>query len=220
MTSNAGDGVDARTGPGSAALDTITGTPDDRILVFTRVVAAVVVAILFIAWFALYLHPGETDHRFAWTISSRMTAMLMGAGYGSAILFYLQVLLGRRWHRVALGFLPTALDYVYLPGSPLPNFVTSWVPVLPTSPDGTPVNTRWNAHRRYTAARITPIAPTIAYGLSMMNVPINDRNSPMKPEKPGSPIDANAAAQKSPPSTGTDFHNPPKPEISRVCRRS
>ena len=109
MTSNAGDGVDARTGPGSAALDTITGTADDRILVFTRVVAAVVVAILFIAWFALYLHPGETDHRFAWTISSRMTAMLMGAGYGSAILFYVRVLLGRRWHRVALGFIPTTV---------------------------------------------------------------------------------------------------------------
>jgi hypothetical protein len=68
-----------------------------------------VVVILFIAWFALYLHPGETDRRFAWTISSRMTAMLMGAGYGSAILFYTRVLLGRRWHRVALGFIPTTV---------------------------------------------------------------------------------------------------------------
>jgi hypothetical protein len=68
-----------------------------------------VVVILLTAWFALYLHPGETDRRFAWTISSRMTALLMGAGYGSAILFYLRVLLARRWHRVALGFLPTAV---------------------------------------------------------------------------------------------------------------
>jgi hypothetical protein len=109
VTQNVGDGVQARTGPGPAALDTTTGTADDRILVFTRVVAAVVVAILFTAWFALYLHPGETDHRFAWTISSRMTAMLMGAGYGSAILFYVRVLLGRRWHRVALGFIPTTV---------------------------------------------------------------------------------------------------------------
>lgn len=82
---------------------------DDRVLVFTRIVAAVVVVILFTAWFALYLHPGETDRRFAWTISSRMTAMLMGAGYGSAILFYMRVLFGRRWHRVALGFIPTAV---------------------------------------------------------------------------------------------------------------
>ena len=97
VTTNAGGGEDR---PGPA---------DDHILVFTRVVAAVVVGILFTAWFALYLHPGETDHRFAWTISSRMTAMLMGAGYGSAILFYTRVLFGRRWHRVALGFIPTTV---------------------------------------------------------------------------------------------------------------
>jgi len=94
-----------------------TGRPDDRILVPTRLLAAVVVGILSAAWFALYLHPGETDHRFAWTISSRMTALLMGAGYGSAILFYLRVLLGRRWHRVALGFLPTAVFTWLLAGA-------------------------------------------------------------------------------------------------------
>lgn len=109
MTPNAGDGLEARMGLRSAASDTATGAADDHILVFTRVVAAVVVVILFTAWFALYLHPGETGHRFAWTISSRMTAMLMGAGYGSAIFFYVRVLLGRRWHRVALGFIPTTV---------------------------------------------------------------------------------------------------------------
>ncbi len=90
---------------------------DDRILIPTRLVAAVVVGILLTAWFALYLHPGETDHRFAWTISSRMTALLMGAGYGSAILFYLRVLFGRRWHRVALGFIPTAVFTWLLAGT-------------------------------------------------------------------------------------------------------
>jgi hypothetical protein len=109
VTADADRGSEAPTGMQSAALDAATGAGDDHILVFTRVVAAVVVGILFTAWFALYLHPGETDHRFAWTISSRMTAMLMGAGYGSAILFYTRVLLGRRWHRVALGFIPTAV---------------------------------------------------------------------------------------------------------------
>ena len=109
MIPTADDGLEARAGPKSAALDTGTGVPDDHILVLTRVVAAVVVIILFTAWFALYLHPGETEHRFAWTISSRMTAMLMGAGYGSAIFFYVRVLLGRRWHRVALGFIPTTV---------------------------------------------------------------------------------------------------------------
>jgi hypothetical protein len=34
------------------------------------------------------------------------------------------------------------------------------------SPDGFPVNTRWNAHSPYTAARITPKVATIAYGRS------------------------------------------------------
>jgi hypothetical protein len=86
---------------------TETRQPEDRILLGTKIVAAVVMGILFTAWYALYLHPGETDHRFAWTIASHMTALLMGAGYGSAILFYLHVLVGKRWHRVALGFLPT-----------------------------------------------------------------------------------------------------------------
>src|SRR2546427_4428801 len=119
MTPSAGDGLEARMSPQSAALDTTSGTADDHILVFTRVVAAVVVAILFTAWFALYLHPGETDHRFAWTISSRMTAMLMGAGYGSAILFYMRVLFRPRGHLGAPGIIPTTLFPRWLPAPTL-----------------------------------------------------------------------------------------------------
>jgi len=83
--------------------------PDDRILPFTRTVAAVVFVILVLAWVVLFLHPGETDRRFAWTIDSRMTAMVMGAGYGSALYFFARVLTERRWHRVAQGFLPTSV---------------------------------------------------------------------------------------------------------------
>lgn len=80
---------------------------DDRILPLTRAAAAVVFVILVLAWVVLFLHPGETDRRFAWTIDSRMTAMVMGAGYGSALYFFARVLTERRWHRVAQGFLPT-----------------------------------------------------------------------------------------------------------------
>ena len=83
--------------------------PDDRILPVTRVVAAVVIGILLFAWVVLFLLPDETDTRFAWTIDSRMTAMLMGAGYGSAIYFFARVLTERGWHRVSLGFLPTTV---------------------------------------------------------------------------------------------------------------
>jgi hypothetical protein len=82
---------------------------DDRILPFVRVVAAVIVVILATAAWVLFLHPDSTDTRFAWTISSEMTARLMGVGYGSALYFYLRVLTERRWHHVTLGFLPTTL---------------------------------------------------------------------------------------------------------------
>ncbi len=67
-----------------------------------------VIVILLIATVVLFLLPTQTDHRFAWTIQPTMTAMLMGAGYGSALYFFVQVLTERRWHRVTLGFLPTS----------------------------------------------------------------------------------------------------------------
>ena len=82
---------------------------DDQILPLTRVVAAVVIVILIFAWVVLFLMPTQTDHRFAWTIHPTMTAMLMGAGYGSALYFFVRVLTERRWHHVALGFLPTSV---------------------------------------------------------------------------------------------------------------
>jgi len=71
--------------------------------------AVAVIAILVLAWIVLFLFPSDTDHRFAWTIDSRMTVMLMGAGYGSAIYFFVRVLTERRWHRVTLGFIPTTV---------------------------------------------------------------------------------------------------------------
>jgi hypothetical protein len=84
-------------------------TPDDRILALTRAAAAAVIVILLVATIVLFAFPAETDRRFAWTIQPSMTAMLMGAGYGSALYFFARVLTERRWHRVALGFLPTTL---------------------------------------------------------------------------------------------------------------
>jgi hypothetical protein len=82
---------------------------DDRILPLTRVLAAVVTAILVTAWIVLFLWPGQTDRRFAWTVAPTMTPMLMGAGYGSAALFWARVTAGRQWHAIGLGFLPTTV---------------------------------------------------------------------------------------------------------------
>lgn len=82
---------------------------DDRILAVTRAAAAVVIVILLFACVVLFLLPGQTDHRFAWTIHPSVTSMVMGAGYGSALYFFVHVLTERRWHRVGLGFLPTTV---------------------------------------------------------------------------------------------------------------
>lgn len=82
---------------------------EDRILPLTRVVAVVVIAILLLGSAVLYLLPDQTDRRFAWTIHPTMTAMLMGAGYGAALYFFVRVLTERRWHRVGRGLLATTL---------------------------------------------------------------------------------------------------------------
>jgi len=94
-------------------------TPDDRILPLTRVAALVVIGILVLATVILFGLPSQTDHRFAWTIEPTMTAMLMGAGYGSAIYFFVRVLTERRWHRVGLGFLATSLFTWMMTGATL-----------------------------------------------------------------------------------------------------
>ncbi len=90
----------------TVTLVSSTEARDDRILPFTRAVAAAVIVVLVFAFIVLFLLPGQTDRRFAWTIHPAMTAMLMGAGYGSAIYFFVRVITERHWHRVALGFLP------------------------------------------------------------------------------------------------------------------
>ena len=84
----------------------VAAPPQDKILLETRVVAGVVIAILMVATIILYVFPESTADHFAWTIASRLTAMLIGAGYATGIYFFGCVLLGDRWHRVALGYLP------------------------------------------------------------------------------------------------------------------
>jgi hypothetical protein len=79
-------------------------TPDDRILPLTRLVAGMVIPFLIAAFIILYLFPDETTRLFAWTITPRMTPMLMGAGYIAGAYFFVRLLLLDRWHRVAAGF--------------------------------------------------------------------------------------------------------------------
>lgn len=80
----------------------------DRIRPETRALAAVIVPILVAAWIMLYLLPHDTERLFSWPVRPTMTAMMLGGTYLGGAYFFSQVVLGRRWHEVALGFLPVA----------------------------------------------------------------------------------------------------------------
>lgn len=73
---------------------------DDRIYLFTRIVAGLLVVILTIGASLLYIWPLETDSRFAWPISPAMTPLLMGSGYLAGAYYFLRLLLGRNWSHV------------------------------------------------------------------------------------------------------------------------
>ncbi len=79
---------------------------DDRILPLTRVVSAIVVPFLVLAFIILYLFPETSGERFAWEIKPNMTAAFIGAGYLGGSWVFINAFFGRRWHRVSKGFLP------------------------------------------------------------------------------------------------------------------
>ena len=79
---------------------------DDRIFPLTRIIAASVIVVLFLAFLALYIFPDHTDIDFAWTILPRTSAILIGAGYTAGAYFFARLLTDGKWHRVQAGFLP------------------------------------------------------------------------------------------------------------------
>jgi hypothetical protein len=79
---------------------------DNRILSLTRWVAGLVIPVLLLAFAILFFLPEETGTRFAWQIRPPMMSMFIGAGYLGGAYFFARVATGRRWHRVAAGFLP------------------------------------------------------------------------------------------------------------------
>lgn len=78
--------------------------PTDRILRETRIVAAVVIPFLLLAFLILYLFPQTSAERFAWEINPWLLAMYIGAGYVGGAYFFAHVVFGREWHRVGTGF--------------------------------------------------------------------------------------------------------------------
>jgi len=78
----------------------------DHILLETRIIAALVIPFLVLAFLILYLYPQESARRFAWPIDPGLLAMYIGAGYLGGAYLFAHTLLGRAWHRVAAGFWP------------------------------------------------------------------------------------------------------------------
>jgi hypothetical protein len=81
-----------------------TSNTDDRIFPITKIVAALVIPFLVLAFLILYLFPQESGQRFAWEINPFIMAIYMGAGYLGGSFLFLVTLIGNRWHRVSAGF--------------------------------------------------------------------------------------------------------------------
>ena len=84
-------------------------TGDDRVLVYTRALSAVIVPFLVGAWVILYLFPDDTKRLFAWTIRPTMTPMVLASAYLGGAYFFVRVLRERHWHAVKTGFLAVTL---------------------------------------------------------------------------------------------------------------
>lgn len=86
---------------------------NNRILASTRMVALAVIPFLLVAAIILFFFRPQSADLFAWEINPNMTAFLMGAGYLGGAYFFLHVLVGSRWRRVAAGF-PAVVVYTLL----------------------------------------------------------------------------------------------------------
>lgn len=79
---------------------------DDRIYPITRIISVIVVPFLWLAFLILFFYPDSSGERFAWAIKPHMTAMYLGAGYLGGSWLFINAIFGKRWHRIANGFLP------------------------------------------------------------------------------------------------------------------
>ena len=78
----------------------------DRVLAPTRVLAAVIVPFLVLAFVVLVPWPTDTKRLFAWQIMPSMSAMVLGSVYLGGAYFFVRVVGASQWHTVAGGFVP------------------------------------------------------------------------------------------------------------------
>jgi hypothetical protein len=78
----------------------------DRIFASTRVVSAVIIPFLVVAFAVLFPWPTDTDRLFAWPIKPTISAMVLGSVYLGGAYFFFRVVRSSQWHTVAGGFIP------------------------------------------------------------------------------------------------------------------
>ena len=79
---------------------------DDRVLPATRLLSAVIVPFLLLAFVVLYVFPNDTGRLFAWPIKPTLTAMVLGAVYLGGAYFFVLAARQTQWHTIKAGFLP------------------------------------------------------------------------------------------------------------------
>jgi len=89
-------------------------TRDDRVLGSTRLLGAIIVPFLLVAFALLYFFPDDTRHWFAWDVQPTITPLVMGAGYIAGAYFFVRVACERRWHRIQVGFLPVTAFTLFM----------------------------------------------------------------------------------------------------------
>jgi hypothetical protein len=76
------------------------------VLLSTRVLAAVIVPFLVLAFMVLVPWPTDTKRLFAWEIKPTLSAMVLGSVYLGGAYFFVRVVFASQWHTVAGGFVP------------------------------------------------------------------------------------------------------------------
>jgi hypothetical protein len=81
---------------------------DDRVLKTTRVVSAVIIPFLVVAFVVLDGRPRDTARLFAWPIKPPLTPMVLGSVYLGGAYFFARAVRATRWHTIKGGFPPVA----------------------------------------------------------------------------------------------------------------
>lgn len=79
---------------------------DNQLLVATRILAALIVPVLLVAFLMLYFFPQHSKLLFAWGLKPSMSAMMLGAAYMGGAYYFMRVLVAKQWSRIKLGLIP------------------------------------------------------------------------------------------------------------------